>query len=176
MNHESFRELMALHLYGELDESGRARLEQHLRSCADCRRFSSELSSGLGALREAPASHDTPEWRSPSVEHDTAKPVAGKHDTGEIPADWRQRLRRSTVEEQRRARLSPLWSSVAAFAAGILLATIAMHRASGDSGELVARNDRAAMPSIYERFNGSNPPPRATTAGQLARLGDYLKR
>jgi anti-sigma factor RsiW len=154
MNHESFRELIALQLYSELDANERARLEQHLKTCSDCRAFARELSSGLGAMRNLPV-------------NETA---------GEIPADWRERLRRSTIEEPKRARISPMWSSVAAFAAGILLATVLMHRASGNPIELVASNDGAHVPSIYERFNGSTPPPQATTGGQLARLSEYLKR
>ena len=154
MNHESFRELLALQLYGELDAADRTQLDQHLDLCPTCRQFASDLSSGLGALRKTPV----------------------KVDTGEIPADWRERLRRSTLAETKRVHLSPGWSSVAAFAAGLLVATLLVRRASDNPIELIAQNDGAHVPSIYERFNGSTTPPQATTGGQLARLGEYLKR
>jgi anti-sigma factor RsiW len=162
MNHESYRELLALRLYGELDGADRALVDEHLKTCADCRALAGELESGLGALR------------------------AARIDRGadEIPADWRERLRRSTIAASRSVRLSPFWSAAAAFAAGILLATVLAHRSndrSGDpSGDLVARsiarNDGAHPLSIYERFNGSMPPPSASTDGQLARLSEYWKR
>jgi anti-sigma factor RsiW len=162
MKHESFRELLALRLYGELEANDGARLADHLTDCPDCRQFARELAAGLGALRAAPV----------------------QQAEGEIPADWRERLRRSTAAEtgpgrttRRWASLrSPLWASAAAFAAGVLVATLLMRRANDNPIDLVASNDGARVPSIYERFNGSTPPPQATTAGQLARWGEYMKR
>jgi anti-sigma factor RsiW len=161
MKHESIREWLALRLYDELDVRDREMLDAHLKTCADCREFASELEAGLGALR-------------------------AERGAEEIPADWRERLRRSTSVETKRARLSPWWSSVAAFAAGILVATILAHRGGalapiGEGGDesvqkRVARNDDARELSIYARFHGSTPPPIATTEGQLARLEDYWKR
>ena len=161
MKHEAFREMLALRLYGELEPDEQARLDQHLRMCADCRSFASELESGLGSLRA----------------------VRVERASDELPADWRERLRRSTIDEPRRARLSPWWSSAAAFAAGILVATILARRGGalaprgeGSAGGLVARNDGARELSIYARFNGATPPPLASTEGQLARLGEYWKQ
>jgi len=82
MKHESIREWLALRLYEELDARDRTVLDAHLKTCADCREFASELDAGLGALR-------------------------GEREAEEIPIDWRERLRRSTNVATKRARLSP---------------------------------------------------------------------
>jgi len=161
MKHESFRELLALRLYGEIEPDERDRLDEHLDSCADCRTFARELEDGLGSLRASPA----------------------ERASDDLPADWRERLRRASSDHASSSRSLRWWSSIAAFAAGILAALIVTRggdapapRGDRAATGLVASNDKAGELSIYSRFHGATPPPLASTEGQLARLADYWKR
>ena len=76
--------------------------------------------------------------------------------------DWTERLREAgrTI-----ATALPIWTAAAGFAAG-LVATAVLARPPAV--------ERA--PTTWERFHTDAPPPLATTEGQLARLGEYLRR
>lgn len=57
MTHEEARDLLTDRLLDELSESDRARLEEHLERCAECRRAAGEWQAAweaLGSLRPAP--------------------------------------------------------------------------------------------------------------------------
>jgi anti-sigma factor RsiW len=154
MKHDEFREMLALRLYGELDERGRAELDAHLRACADCRRFASELDVGLGALRQPRAAADELE----------------------LPPDWRERLQRAADDGRGRVPISPWWTSAAAFAAGLLAAMLWFHRPSDRALDAPRRDDADGAALIYRHFLGKVEPPPAATNGTLARLGDYRTR
>lgn len=147
MNHESFRELIALRLYGEIDADERTKLERHLESCAECRRFVVEIESGLGAV---------------------ARGSSGRI-ANELPPDWSERLREATREQRRPTRIHPWWTAVAGFAAGVIAAAILGH-----GTESISIVERA--PTTWDRFHNETPPPLATTEGRLAHLGEYLRR
>ena len=149
MTHESMRELIALRLYGEIDAGERERLERHLGTCAECRAYASEIEAGLGAL------------------------AGGTHEALELPGDWPERLREATREARRRAPIPVWWAAVASFAAGVLAA--AMIGRGGTDGPASAPQP-GRIPTTWERFHGEAPPPLATSEGQLARLGGYLRR
>lgn len=55
------REAVSARLDGELAELEEARLEAHLRDCADCADFAREAGAGAQLLREAAL--EQPEWR-----------------------------------------------------------------------------------------------------------------
>lgn len=55
------REALSARLDGELGELDEARLEAHLRDCADCRDFAAEAAATAGLLREAPL-EQAPDW------------------------------------------------------------------------------------------------------------------
>ncbi len=96
MNHETFHELLALRLYGELSSDEERLLAGHLATCADCRLFGDELGRTLGLL--APESV-----------------------TRELPADWRERLSARIASARRRRWLQPLATFAAGLAAGWLV-------------------------------------------------------
>ncbi|HYH84327.1 MAG TPA: anti-sigma factor [Pyrinomonadaceae bacterium] len=50
MQHEDYKEMLALDATGALDAGERAALEEHLRSCAECRAESRELSDAAASL------------------------------------------------------------------------------------------------------------------------------
>ncbi len=102
MNHESFRELIALHLYGEVEGEERARLERHLEECGACRSYAREMVEGLGRIA-----------------------ADAGHVSGELPLDWSERLHAAVLEEPRVARMHPSWpwwTAAAGFAAGVVAA------------------------------------------------------
>lgn len=150
MNHEHFREQIALRLYGELDVDETRALDLHVGGCADCRAFEARLGDGLGRVRE----------------------LARTHGDVELPADWSERLREATRPSR---RLSPWWTAVTSFAAGILVTALALHR--GDAPASTSNDPRpTADESSYAHYLSETPPPPATGSGQLARLSAYLKR
>ncbi len=53
MNCNSFEELIALHVEGDLESSQAISVELHLKSCTSCQRFLAELKSEPGT-REGP--------------------------------------------------------------------------------------------------------------------------
>ena len=147
MIHEPFRELIALRLYEEIDEVERTRLERHLAVCADCSRYASEIESGLGGIaRGASSSADL-----------------------DLPADWTQRLREATQETAVRGHFLPWWAAAASFAAGVIATAVI---ARGPSAPAPAREST----STWDQFHREEPPPLASTEGQLARLSEYLRR
>lgn len=145
MKHEDMRELLALRLYGEIDDAQRERLEAHVASCEDCRTFAHELERGLGAVQPGLAEDD---------------------------GAWIVALERSIEREESVRRNAHWWVAAAGFAAGFLafwLVTRVQHP-TAPSDEQSA--NRAISP--YERFLGDAPPPRSDSRGELSRLGDYL--
>jgi hypothetical protein len=56
MNHEDFRERLSAYLEADLDARERARIEEHLRECPDCRREYRELRHTVDLLRGFPMS------------------------------------------------------------------------------------------------------------------------
>src|SRR5918998_5620404 len=50
MRHEDYKQLLALEAVGALDGDERARLEEHLPSCAECREELREMSDAAAAL------------------------------------------------------------------------------------------------------------------------------
>jgi len=153
MKHEWMRELIALRLYGEVEE--RDRLEEHLEGCADCRRFAQELESGLGTLARASLA--------------TAR---APRDDG-LPADWTARLREATRPPPRAPWLRPWWTAVAGFAAGVVAAAVIDR---GSLGGTPSGPPPEAAATTWERFHGEKAPPLAKTEGQIRRLGEYRKR
>jgi anti-sigma factor RsiW len=148
MNHESFRELIALHLYGEVEGEERARLERHLEECGPCRSYAREMVEGLGRIA-----------------------ADAGHGSGELPSDWSERLRAAVREEPRVARMHPSWpwwTAAAGFAAGVVAAGMV-----GRTVVPVAVVERA--PTTWERFHAETPPPLATTESGLAHLGDFVR-
>jgi anti-sigma factor RsiW len=144
MSHETFREHLALRLYGEIAAGEAAALEEHLRGCADCRRLGGELERDLGPLAPAAAREEEP------------------------PAGWRERLDAAAAALPRgRLRSLPLWTSVAGFAAGVLL-TWALRPVPPVAIP-------APGPPVVA-FERETPPPPANTSGQLARLETWLRR
>jgi anti-sigma factor RsiW len=159
MNHEHFREQMALALYDELGPDESMALDQHLEHCDECRRFQSELARGMGRVRS----------------------MAEARVEAELPADWIQRLAEATCDEvPRRARVSPWVAAVTSFAAGILVAALVAHRVESPSPGLPSpestRPTITADEANYARYLRATPPPPATGGGQLARLSSYVKR
>jgi anti-sigma factor RsiW len=51
MSHQAMQELIALDAGGDLDETGRRRLERHLASCPACRDFAAEMRQSQRAVR-----------------------------------------------------------------------------------------------------------------------------
>ncbi|MEM7309219.1 MAG: zf-HC2 domain-containing protein [Planctomycetota bacterium] len=146
-NHEPFRELLALRLYGELDDAEARALAAHLAGCDACARFADELEHGLGA---APR---------------------GETGAAELPDGWRERL-----DDAIRPAAASRWRWAAPFAAGLAAGVLLMglrpepereQRASGSS--LVT--NAGAGPELVLR---PGPPPPASGRGTYARLGDLL--
>jgi hypothetical protein len=52
MNCNSFEELIALHIEGDLDSSRAGSVELHLKSCASCRRFLAELKASQALVKD----------------------------------------------------------------------------------------------------------------------------
>jgi anti-sigma factor RsiW len=154
MNHDPFREQMALSLYDELGRDESIALERHLEQCDECRRFQAELARGMGRVRS----------------------LANARADAELPADWIERLAAAMRDEgPRRTRMSPWVAAVTSFAAGILVAALVAHRADSPASEST-RQSITADEANYARYLRATPPPPATGGGQLARLSSYVKR
>jgi anti-sigma factor RsiW len=166
MNHEAFREQLALSLYGELDTQEAAELARHLAACAECRRFADELGAGLGRVAAA---------RRTTLEH-------------ELPRDWRERLDlawKETSPRRSSPTLSTWWAAAAGLAAGLLIAWATFARVpersalpivqQGASSDTTA-DGTAHAATAYARFKRAAAPPLASTSDQLARMTRYLKR
>ena len=165
MNHETYRELVALELYGELDAAETSRLQDHLRDCASCRDLRSELAGSLGVLRDR-ADHDR---------------YGDSADT--LPADWLERMRATSAARPRRAGVPlALTSFVSGLAAGLLVmatwgdgreterAVTALVPSNGSAAvsPFVAEPARPRSPRTAPFVPGTEPPPRATSRGLLA--------
>lgn len=154
MNHEHFREQMALALYDELGPDESLALDRHLAQCDECRRFETELARGIGRVRS----------------------LADARVDAELPADWIERLAAATRDQStRRTRMSPWVAAVTSFAAGVLVAALVAHRAGSPAPEST-RPTISADEANYARYLRATPPPPATGGGQLARLSSYVKR
>jgi hypothetical protein len=156
MTHDDDRlhELLALELYGELDEP-EARELAGLEGAdrARARALRAELSLGLGALEGEPLDPELP---------------------SHVSVAWREALLASTRPEPARG-FRARWLAVAAsFAAGLVVGASAWHAApaappSAPPTEIARASDDLA------RFATDSPPPRATGGGSLARLGAYVR-
>jgi predicted anti-sigma-YlaC factor YlaD len=155
--HTYMRELLALRLYGELDDAGRARLDDHLTHCAACRAFDVELERGLGQLASAVPERD-------------------------LPSGWRERLERQVAQPALRTwRPSFGLGAVAGLAAGVLIAwgVVATGSGWGARAVRVASNAGPAAESapVAGVGRGSDAlPPKARGGGELERLTSYLRK
>lgn len=156
MNHDEYRELLALRLYGELDPGEDLRLEEHLEHCPECRALDAELATGLGALRGEDLSE---------LEVD-------------LPDGWSEALSAGLrAEPQQRApaldRRTGWLFAAAGFAAGLLCAAALF------AGE--GKRDTPAPPALpagdgqvaeapRDAFHRDVPPPPARASRQLAQL------
>jgi anti-sigma factor RsiW len=156
MKHDDIRQLLALRLYGEIDDAQRERVESHVAGCDDCRTFADELERGLGAVHAG------------RVEDDGAWIDALQRSIE------RDEIGRSIEREEPVRRISPWWVAAAGFAAGLLAFWLATR--AGASHEIVPREEQTAQRvlSPYEHFLGDTPPPRSDSSGGLTRLGEYL--
>jgi anti-sigma factor RsiW len=145
--HEHFRDLIALRLYAETDEDESTRLEAHLATCAACARYAVEIEAGLGSIPRS----------------------SGARADLDLPRDWMDRLRESSAELEPRRRVLPWWTVAASFAAGAIASLVLAHRVPPQSPS----DDPL---STWNQFHRAEPPPIATTAGQLGRLSGYLRR
>ena len=152
MKHETYHELLALRLYGELDADEQERLARHLAECEDCARFARDLEATLGAVKTA----------EESLRRD------------ELPANWDERLCAAT---RPRRSLRPLATFAAGLAAGLLVTWATRPgpppaAPAGDPGIRVVSNSGDARSFVAR----TDPPPRATTPGQLGQLRAYIRR
>ena len=148
MKHESMRRLLALNLYGELEDLERERLARHLEGCDGCRRFEAELNDGLGAWLAQPAE--------------------------ELPPDWSRRLELVTSSPAAPARIprsSPWWTAAAGFAACWLLLSALGWAPRAQDAPRVAREPELA------KFSRATPPPLAQSSAGWGRwLGSLSAR
>jgi anti-sigma factor RsiW len=168
MTHETFHELIALRLYGELDAAETARLEEHLASCTDCRAVALELEETLGAV------------------HASDEAVRD-----ELPAGWRERLRNRALSVPPRPRRSAVLPFVAGLAAGLLLM---LTWTSYQGGGVSTGPDGARIPTVDVGGGDpivasagrstrrapfaarAEPPPRTSSRGPLAHLSELIDR
>ncbi len=137
---ETYREWMALRIYGELDPGQEAELVRYLSGSQEARDEYQALLSVLGPLAElAPSSP-------------------------ELPAGWADDLRRAT---RRDSRVLRWWPAAAGFAAGLLVMAAVRGAAPGSVPEGV--QDGGSSPAVAS-FGSLVPPPPATSNGALTRL------
>lgn len=171
-DHETWRELLALRLYDELDPEEAARLAHHLAGCAACRDEAAAIERGLGSL-------------IPREHREADEPAT------ELPAD----LARRTAELAGAIDLQPAggasagartWmAALVGFAAGALLVFttgmgVPRHSPVPVPQRPVVQTTWSTSPvevaSAPVPFERSDPPPPAPTRGTLARLGALLER
>ena len=152
MKHEDIRELLALDLYGETDARERAKLTEHLRTCANCRAFQAELAQGLGRF--------TP-----------TAPVL------ELAGDLRARLETKIGVEQR-SRTRVRWLAItASFAAGVLLTALALRTSPAPlapHGVPWTALVQSQPASAFQRFQRAEPPPECATTPGWGRIASEL--
>lgn len=154
MNHEAWREHVALHVYGELDEPEQRALLAHLGGCAACRGLERELRTTLVSTA-APAN---------------ARAGANFGDSADLDLAL-QRLCAHAHPPARPRVGSSFWVGLGlGAAAGIVGVWLAL--ALPASGRHGAPNS-ATLASSWER---SSPPPLARSGGEVALLGRYLRR
>ena len=145
--HESFQELCALELYGELSAQESLDLREHRSSCGDCARFERELGTTLGKV--AGTRYELQAAATPS----------------ELAWGLRLRLLRGR-----------LWHSAGAFLAGAASACCALFlwqgslewKPGGDLPVAASLSAHNAAESPAQSFFA--PPPRASSTGQLAQF------
>jgi predicted anti-sigma-YlaC factor YlaD len=148
MDHDKFRELLCLRLYGETDETERRALDEHLTGCADCRAYASELERGLGALPGRRAVRD------------------------DLPAGWRERLGEVARTRPGRGRLLAF---VAGLAAGIAVA-LALRAPSASQEHSTPRTEVAELAGLPPFILRAEAPPMASVRGPFARLAELRAR
>ena len=155
MNHETYREWLALDLYDELDEGEAARLRAHLTECDECQALRRDLAATLGAHRRV------------------VEPASD-----ELPSDWVERLRATTEVRPVRATRRG-WSSFAAGLAAGLLVMFGMQarpsRPTAPTPEamlLLAASNARAAPFVGR----TEAPPPSTSRGPLAHLPRWRDR
>jgi anti-sigma factor RsiW len=144
-DHDAFRELSALRLYGEIDATERARLDAHLAACPACAAFARELDDGLGRLL-----HD--------------------HAADEVPPGWAARVAAEAHGEAWRRRALPWIAAAAGFALGVAtMALVPAGRASPDAhAPAVAQADARPAP-------GGPVPRSTAGPGPLTRLATHRR-
>jgi anti-sigma factor RsiW len=149
MNHDLFREHLALRIYGELSPEEERGLEAHLASCAECRALRQGLErtlAGLAALeRSAPA---------------------------ELDARWSERQLAAT--EARPVRPQPLAWFAVGLAAGLLAMALLRAPRDGAPAEpaLVVHSNAGRGVEFVAR---PDPPPPTTSRGILAHAGTWRR-
>ncbi|MGA9260744.1 MAG: hypothetical protein WBV95_02130 [Desulfobacterales bacterium] len=82
-------EQVMLDVYGELDAGARSAWEDHLRTCADCRREKENLTAMLGQIRQAMA----PQPLSMQDSAGLVRKVQDRLDLFRLPGGWRQSVK-----------------------------------------------------------------------------------
>jgi hypothetical protein len=82
-------EQVMLDVYGELDAGARSAWEDHLRTCADCRREKENLTTMLGQVRQAMA----PQPLSMQDSAGLVRKVQDRLDLFRLPGGWRQSVK-----------------------------------------------------------------------------------
>ncbi len=155
MNHDTFRELLALRRYGELSETERRALESHLEGCEACRSFGREFEATFGALEEL----------------ERAQPYEG------APPAWLERLNAQVRAQPRSRRFSPP-SFAVGLAAGLLLMSgvAAFLRTGASSG---SRADATVISNAGTRTEFAarlDPPPRTSSRGLIAHVATLRRQ
>jgi hypothetical protein len=133
MNHEALRERLSAYLEADLEESERARIEEHLEGCPDCRREYRELRHTVDLLRGLPVPDPPPELADRVI----ARLRAGEGRPGLMA---RCQARASRIVESS-------WSTpLAAVAAGLV--ALAIVRGVDVSVEIPGWSDTEAAPAI----------------------------
>lgn len=152
MSHSQVLSRLSPYLEGELDPKERARLDEHLRGCADCARALSELRTTVALLR------DLPDPEPPSI----APAVMARIENGEAqPARW-SRLLSAT-----RPALAPLLAAAAGLAGFLLLTEV--HWVGGPEPAGAPLRLAREAPGAAAPAAESPPPARSTAPTDVAR-------